>query len=41
MVMDDNCVGSRAYFADVRLTDDPLDGLAYRLHEQWAPVKAT
>jgi len=30
VVMDDNCVGSRAYFADVKLTDDPLDGLAYR-----------
>ncbi len=30
VVMDDTCVGSRAYFADVELTDDPLDGLAYR-----------
>jgi len=30
VVMDDTCVGSRAYFADVKLTDDPLDGLAYR-----------
>ncbi|MFC1992337.1 2-hydroxyacyl-CoA dehydratase subunit D [Chloroflexota bacterium] len=30
VVMDDNCVGSRAYFTDVRLTDDPVDGLAYR-----------
>ena len=30
VVMDDTCVGSRAYFADVALTDDPLDGLAYR-----------
>lgn len=30
IVMDDTCVGSRAYFADVKLTDDPLDGLAYR-----------
>ena len=30
VVTDDMCVGSRAYFADVRLTDDPLDGLAYR-----------
>jgi len=29
MVMDDTCVGSRAYFADIKLTDDPLDGLAY------------
>jgi len=30
VVMDDTCVGSRAYFPDVELTDDPLDGLAYR-----------
>jgi len=30
VVMDDTCVGSRAYFADVAFTDDPLDGLAYR-----------
>ena len=30
VVMDDTCVGSRAYFSDVKLTDDPLDGLAYR-----------
>jgi len=30
VVMDDICVGSRAYFSDVELTDDPLDGLAYR-----------
>jgi len=30
LVMDDTCVGSRAYFPDVELTDDPLDGLAYR-----------
>jgi len=30
IVIDDTCVGSRAYFADVKLTDDPLDGLAYR-----------
>jgi bcr-type benzoyl-CoA reductase subunit C len=30
VVVDDTCVGSRAYFADVKLTDDPLDGLAYR-----------
>jgi benzoyl-CoA reductase subunit C len=29
IVMDDTCVGSRAYFSDVELTDDPLDGLAY------------
>ena len=30
VVMDDTCVGSRAYFDDVELTDDPLEGLAYR-----------
>jgi len=30
LVIDDTCVGSRAYFPDVELTDDPLDGLAYR-----------
>ena len=30
VVMDDTCVGSRAFFPDVKLTDDPLDGLAYR-----------
>ena len=30
VVMDDTCVGSRAYFPSVELTDDPLDGLAYR-----------
>ena len=30
VVMDDIWVGSRAYFADVQPTDDPLDGLAYR-----------
>jgi len=29
VVMDDTCVGSRAYLEDVELTDDPLDGLAY------------
>jgi benzoyl-CoA reductase subunit C len=28
VVMDDTCVGSRAYFADVQETRDPLDGLA-------------
>jgi benzoyl-CoA reductase subunit C len=28
VVMDDTCVGSRAYFSDVQLTEDPLDGLA-------------
>jgi len=28
VVMDDTCVGSRAFFSDVDLTDDPLDGLA-------------
>lgn len=30
IVIDDTCVGSRAYFNDVLLTDDPLDGLAHR-----------
>jgi len=29
VVMDDTCVGSRAYFPDVKLTNDPLEGLAY------------
>ena len=28
VVMDDTCVGSRAYWGDVKLTEDPLDGLA-------------
>jgi benzoyl-CoA reductase subunit C len=28
VVMDDTCVGSRPYFNDVKLTADPLDGLA-------------
>ncbi len=28
VVMDDTCVGSRAYFSDVELTEDLLDGLA-------------
>jgi benzoyl-CoA reductase subunit C len=28
VVMDDTCVGSRAFFTDVPITDDPLDGLA-------------
>ncbi|MBA7655220.1 Benzoyl-CoA reductase subunit C [subsurface metagenome] len=30
VVMDDNVLGSRAYFPSVELTEDPLDGLAYR-----------
>jgi len=30
VVIDDTCVGSRAYFSEVESTDDPLDGLAYR-----------
>jgi len=30
VVMDDTCVGSRGYFPDVELTEDPFDGLAYR-----------
>ncbi len=29
VVIDDTCVGSRAYFGDVPVTDDPLDGLAH------------
>ncbi len=29
LVMDDTCVGTRAFFDDVKLTDDPLEGLAY------------
>ncbi|MFC1962202.1 2-hydroxyacyl-CoA dehydratase subunit D [Chloroflexota bacterium] len=29
VVMDDHHMGSRAYFEDVELTNDPLDGLAY------------
>lgn len=28
VVMDDTCVGSRAYFSDVELTSDPIEGLA-------------
>ena len=30
VVMDDNSMGSRAYFDDVEINDDPLDGLARR-----------
>ena len=30
VVMDDTSLSSRAYFSRVELTDDPLDGLAYR-----------
>jgi len=30
IVMDDTCVGSRAYFADVKVTNDLVDGLAHR-----------
>jgi len=30
VVMDDTCVGSRSHFPKVELTEDPLDGLAYR-----------
>ena len=29
LVMDDTCVGTRPYFDDVKLTADPLEGLAY------------
>jgi benzoyl-CoA reductase/2-hydroxyglutaryl-CoA dehydratase subunit BcrC/BadD/HgdB len=38
VVMDDTCVGSRAFFKDVQITDDPLDGLAgYYLKEIRCP----
>jgi benzoyl-CoA reductase subunit C len=30
VVMDDTCVGSRFFFPDVDMTDDPIDGLARR-----------
>ncbi len=30
VVIDDNCIGSRAYFSDVKLTGDPLESLAQR-----------
>jgi len=30
IVMDDTCVGSRAYFDDVKVTNDPVEGLAHR-----------
>jgi benzoyl-CoA reductase subunit C len=33
VVMDDTCIGSRAFFTDVPVTDDPLDGLAYHYLE--------
>lgn len=33
VVMDDTCVGSRGYFADIPLTENPLDGLAYHYLE--------
>ena len=33
VVMDDMCVGSRHFWADVPVTDDPLDGLAKRYLE--------
>jgi benzoyl-CoA reductase subunit C len=33
VVMDDTCVGSRAFFPDVPLTDNPLDGLAFHYLE--------
>jgi len=29
VVMDDTCLGSRAYFPDVELTDNPIHSLAY------------
>ena len=39
LVMDDNCVGSRNYFQDVKLTDDPLDGLVYRYLVELVPPR--
>jgi len=30
VVMDDTCVGSRQYWPDVELTEDPLDGIVHR-----------
>lgn len=39
LVMDDNCVGSRNYFPDVKITDDPLDGLAYRYLVELVPPR--
>jgi len=30
IVIDDTCMGSRAFFPDVEITDDPLDGLTHR-----------
>ncbi len=29
LVVDDHCGGTRAYWTDVKLTEDPIDGLAY------------
>jgi benzoyl-CoA reductase subunit C len=38
VVIDDTCVGSRAYFTDIKITPDPLDGLAnYYLAEIKCP----
>ncbi len=38
IVMDDTCIGSRAYFGNLKLTDDPLDGVAsYYLKEIKCP----
>lgn len=36
VVVDDTCVGTRAYWKDVRVTDDPMDGLA---HHYLADIK--
>jgi benzoyl-CoA reductase subunit C len=33
IVMDDTCLGSRAFFPDVPLTEDPMDGLAFHYLE--------
>ncbi|MFC1939515.1 2-hydroxyacyl-CoA dehydratase subunit D [Chloroflexota bacterium] len=36
VVIDDTCVGTRAYWTDVKLTDDPMEGLA---HHYLAEIK--
>jgi len=36
VVVDDTCVGTRAYWKDVKVTDDPMDGLA---HHYLADIK--
>jgi len=34
VVMDDMCVGTRHFWSDVQITDDPLDGIAHRYLEE-------